>query len=78
MNIDEILKRPSPANYTIEELEYAVSEYIFKKKGQRVEVNIRKDLPKDMVLNQFQIMKLHKQHTDLMSAFGDVQQNYYL
>lgn len=77
MEINEILKRRSPAHYTVEEIQFAVQEYIFKKKGVRVDINIYRDFPEDGILNQWGIIELDKQCTMLLSAFTDVQNNYY-
>lgn len=76
MEINEILTRRSPAFYTVEELQFAIEKYIEKKKNQKVTVNIMKGMPEDGVLNQYDIMKLSQQYTDLMSAFTHVQMNY--
>lgn len=75
MEIKEILTRPSPAVYTVEELQFAIEQYILKKKNQNVTIDIFKGMPD--VLNQNEIMHMHLQHQMLLSAFNDVQTNYY-
>lgn len=76
MEILEIINRRSPAVYTIDELQFALEKYIHKKKGVEVKINIFKGMPEDGILNQNQIMHMHRQHSELLLAFKDVQENY--
>lgn len=77
MNIDEILKRKSPAYYTVDEMSFAVEKYIEKKKGIKVHVNIFKNFKKLDNLNPFGLITLKQEHNKLFNAFETVQLNYY-
>lgn len=79
MNAIEILTRPSPAYYTVEEIEFVVADYVFKKKGIRIKVNIYKDLPSTggIYLNPFGKFKMENEYKNLFKALEIIQQDYY-
>lgn len=77
MNAIEILTRPSPSYYTVEEIEFVVADYVFKKKGVRIKVNIYKDLPQFGTLNPFGKFKMENEYKNLFKALEIIQQDYY-
>lgn len=77
MDIKEILERPSPAVYTIEELEFAIGKYIEKKKNVKIKVNVHKDFFDIEDINPFGVFQLQNEYHKLFNAFEIVQQNYY-
>lgn len=73
MNLQEIITRPSPAEYSQQEMEFVVTEYIKTKKGVDVEINLSKHhtgTPLDIMLMREQIRMLDK-------AF-EIAQGYFL
>ena len=48
MELKEIINRPSPANFTIPELEFVVQEYIRRVVGVSVEINVHKNVSPDV------------------------------
>jgi hypothetical protein len=78
MNVIEILNRPSPSHYTVEELEFVIADYIFKKKGQRIKVNIYKNADLSMhYLNPFGRVKMEAEYKNLFLALEIIQKDYY-
>lgn len=79
MNVIEILTRPSPSYYTVEEIEFVIADYIFRKKGIRIKINIYKDLPTtgDLYLNPFGQFKMENEYKNLFKALEIIQQDYY-
>lgn len=78
MNAKEILERRSPAYYTIEELEFLVSDYIYRKKGIRVKVNVHKEMPEGQVyLNPFGKFKIENEYKNLFNALEIIQKDYF-
>lgn len=77
MNILEILDRPSPAHYTVEELQFAVEQYIKQKKNIDVTVNIFKGMPTTPEgWDHSSIIKMDAEYTNLMTAFNIVQREF--
>lgn len=76
MDIKEILERPSPALYQIEEMEFAVEQYIYQQKNKVVKVETLRDFPKNGLLNQYGIMMYQDAINKLFLAFETVQKNY--
>lgn len=69
MNIKEILTRPSPSQYSIEECCYVVEQYIFQEKKISVKINIYKDLNTNEFHHPVVKFLLTKQLMKLNQAF---------
>lgn len=77
MNIDELLNRPSPQVYTIEECQFVVQKYIEKAKGKKVTVNIYKNFGNPLDLNPFGNFMLQTEIRNLWNAFLIASNKYY-
>lgn len=78
MNIDELLKRPSPQIYTVDEAKFIVEKYIEKKKGVKVDINVFKKTgypTEDM--NPFGIFVLQTEFRNLWEAMLIASERYY-
>lgn len=77
MDIKEIIERPSPAMYTLEEMSYAIEKYIEKKTNKQVKINIFKNMSNIQDMNPWGIFMLQKEYQNIFNAFEIVQKEFF-
>lgn len=77
MNIDELLNRPSPQIYTIEECQFIVEKYIEKATNRKVKINIYSKIGDPYNLNPFGVFTVQMEIKKLWTAFLIASERYY-